>query len=330
MNKMIMLLLAIMLVVTVFSAAMVSMNAPEEARSSRTTGAISHWALDENNGTIAVDSIGNNNGTIIGPNWTAGKFGACLSFDGVDDYVIVSDNNSLDLPDNLTIEAWVFIRGNLSSSASPVVVKSNNYQINIFNDRIRFSTSGGILDHLTTVQLNKWIYIAATFDGSQMKLFINGDWKGSINISSPLVTTANALYMGGYSTYYLNGLIDDVWIRDTPLSAEDIKATYDNASVTNVTAGNHTCQEAIDDIDALIEKVKSYNLSKGTENSFVKKLENAKKSLLKGNHNAALGKLGAFINHAEAQCGKKLTVEQADEIIADAEAIIEIIKACTA
>ena len=51
---------------------------------------ISHWALDETEGVVAYDSIGNNDGTLHGePLWqpTGGKLAGALEFDGIDDYV---------------------------------------------------------------------------------------------------------------------------------------------------------------------------------------------------------------------------------------------------
>ncbi|MCK5560220.1 MAG: hypothetical protein KAJ51_06485, partial [Thermoplasmata archaeon] len=57
-------------------------------------------------------------------------------------------------------------------------------------------------------------------------------------------------------------------------------------------------------------------------NSLISKLENAQKSLDKGQDNAAVNQLNAFINEVEAQRGKKLTDAQADELIAAAQSIM--------
>jgi len=51
---------------------------------------LGHWALDETEGVVAHDSIGNNNGTLYGePVWQpiGGKFAGALQLDGIDDYV---------------------------------------------------------------------------------------------------------------------------------------------------------------------------------------------------------------------------------------------------
>ena len=71
------------------------------------SGLIAYWEFDEGGGTIAYDSAGDNNGTIYGAVWTTGQIDGALSFDGVDDYVDVSDSASLDITAEITIGAWV-------------------------------------------------------------------------------------------------------------------------------------------------------------------------------------------------------------------------------
>ena len=69
-----------------------------------------------------------------------------------------------------------------------------------------------------------------------------------------------------------------------------------------------------------------YNLPEGLENSLNATLDSALASLNDLNTNndvAAVGKLGSFINKVEAQRGKKITDAQADELITDAQAIID-------
>jgi len=68
---------------------------------------ISYWRFDENSGTIARDSIGNNDGTITGATWTTGVNGSALRFDGVDDYVHVPHSDDFNITNNLTLEVWI-------------------------------------------------------------------------------------------------------------------------------------------------------------------------------------------------------------------------------
>lgn len=72
----------------------------------------------------------------------------------------------------------------------------------------------------------------------------------------------------------------------------------------------------------IIENIEQLNLEEGTETSLVSKLENAIKSII-NDRPSALGQLGAFINEVEALRGNKLTTDQADELIADAQRILD-------
>ena len=82
-------------------------------------------------------------------------------------------------------------------------------------------------------------------------------------------------------------------------------------------------QSPEDAIIGLIDDIGEIGLHKGIENSLVKKLENALKSLEKGNDGAAINKLYAFINEVEAQNGKKIEAGNAESLIEQALAIIQ-------
>ena len=72
-------------------------------------GLISYWKFDEGSGTTAYDSVGANNGTVYGANWTTGKVDGALSFDGVDDYVNVPDSSSLDIVNYVTAVSYTHL-----------------------------------------------------------------------------------------------------------------------------------------------------------------------------------------------------------------------------
>ncbi|MHC5076283.1 MAG: PKD domain-containing protein, partial [Planctomycetota bacterium] len=64
---------------------------------------ISWWKFDEVDGITAFDSAGNNNGTLQGdPDRTDGRINGALKFDGIEDYVSIPYDSSLEL-DYLTL-----------------------------------------------------------------------------------------------------------------------------------------------------------------------------------------------------------------------------------
>ena len=72
-------------------------------------GLVAEWHFDEGSGSVLVDSSGNgNDGVINGATWVGGVSGSALSFDGVDDYVEVPHDSSLDFGyGDLSISSWM-------------------------------------------------------------------------------------------------------------------------------------------------------------------------------------------------------------------------------
>ena len=74
-------------------------------------------------------------------------------------------------------------------------------------------------------------------------------------------------------------------------------------------------------IDTVIDSVEALDLHHGTENALLQKLTSAQQDLDAGDTAGACQKLGAFINEVGAQRGKKIDSDDADELIAEAEAV---------
>ncbi len=84
----------------------------------------------------------------------------------------------------------------------------------------------------------------------------------------------------------------------------------------------------IDAVQALILKVMGLNIKQGISNSLDVKLDSVLKALDDMNVNndvAAINSLEAFINAVQAQSGKSISVDDANELIADAQAIIDVL-----
>ena len=87
---------------------------------------------------------------------------------------------------------------------------------------------------------------------------------------------------------------------------------------------------AAEQIQDLIVLVSSFHLASGTENSLTSKLKSALAALAAGDKKAAGDFLQSFIEHADAQSGKKLTKAQANSLIAAATQVKTVIKGVSA
>ncbi len=203
-------------------------------------GLVGWWSFDEGSGTVARDLSGNNNnGTLVnGPTWTSGKVGAALSFDGVDDYVNVPHSPSLNAPTQYTISAWVFGTF-VKPDTNPwnnVAVKliPDNYGLWVSKDRFlhHCAVIAGVRQCTNSnpgiIPQNEWVHVAATFDGTFMRTYLNGNVVVEGNFSGTLTTNTNPLEISrsGNGWAHMNGIIDELRIYNRSLTAEEIQAIY--------------------------------------------------------------------------------------------------------
>jgi Concanavalin A-like lectin/glucanases superfamily/Abnormal spindle-like microcephaly-assoc'd, ASPM-SPD-2-Hydin/Fibronectin type III domain len=195
---------------------------------------VAAYSFDEGSGTTVNDLTGNgNNGTISGATWTpSGKFGKALSFNGNNSLVTIPDAASLRLTTGMTLEAWVNPAA-VNAGWKDIIYKGNdNYYLEAS------STNGlpviGITVGSTATETygagvlpaNTWTFMAATYDGVNLKLFIDGTQVASLPRAGSIITSANPLQIGGDSIWgqVFNGTIDEVRVYNIALSPAQIQA----------------------------------------------------------------------------------------------------------
>jgi len=205
-----------------------------------TKGLVAWYKLDGN----AQDSSGNgNNGTPNGsPTYVADRLGepnCALDFASRWDNVLVQDSPSLKLGTHLTLAAWIRPK---SLHIARIVNKWEGQPggvggaYNLGTDRgneIWFELADGAGGHEAVIArvdpsefLNTWHHIAGVYDGSRMRLFIDGVDVASKNYSATPNRADIPLYIGtgDGEAYTFNGIIDDVRIYDRTLDDAEIRA----------------------------------------------------------------------------------------------------------
>ncbi len=201
------------------------------------------WRLDETSGTTASDSSGyENHGTLgdgtctpgVGtcPVWTTeGIIRDALSFDGVDDYVMVPNSSSLDITDTITIEAWAKRNADMTNWAR-IVAKWNSWFIyeDAGSSNIGGYLKAGGIDNYAgfgPAGLNTWHHYALTYDGTQLIPYIDGNIKPALNVTGLIDNTNNYISIGSEQTWAnWNGAIDEVRIYTQALTAFEIQQHY--------------------------------------------------------------------------------------------------------
>ncbi|MBT7402239.1 hypothetical protein HN777_00425, partial [Candidatus Woesearchaeota archaeon] len=214
------------------------LNMPFDTNRSGQTGSyIRDYSTFENNGTFGTGSAE--------PTWTSsGQIGGAYTFDGVDDYINVSDDSTLNFNTNLkfTISAWV--KGPATQEGGAAIVTkgygsgNEQYSIDIDSGNFRFYVWDATTPYVastTTSPDNSWQYVTAVFDyeNSRMKIYVDGVEVGSTTPPSSLVSTSEPVTIGsrksssgsGYDLNF-NGSIDEVKIFNRSLTANQILEEY--------------------------------------------------------------------------------------------------------
>ena len=198
---------------------------------------VAAYAFAEATGTTTADATGNGNtGTLGGPVWAqSGKYGSALTFDGTNDWVTVADAPELDLATGVTLEAWV--RPTAGSGWKTVLLKENGSTLAY---ALYSSASSGLpmaivytngvqqkLSGPSTLPVNAWTHLAATYDGAQLRLYVNGVERATKAVSGSIPNSSGALRLGGndvWRTEWLKGDLDEVRVYNRALGAAEIQA----------------------------------------------------------------------------------------------------------
>ena len=195
-------------------------------------------------GTLWRDLSGNgNNGTMInGVTYNAAN-GGVMSFDGVNDHIIIPHSTTLKPANQITICAWVNA-SNLTNHRYHTIYRKedgDNRHLFAFQEYGKILSFGiniggryGELDAsiITADYINKWVYVAATYDGFVASVYKNGEVIG-IRYNSGLINTTGLsnVHIGSNSgsSEFFTGLISGVLLYDRALTTEEMAQNY-NAS----------------------------------------------------------------------------------------------------
>jgi len=205
------------------------------------SGLVGWWRFNGN----ADDSSGyNNHGTVIGADYESSPMGQALSFDGLNDYVEVQSNPSLQLSSKGTIE-FLFNPGIGFGGHDAFILKgvatgtggATDLDYGVNRHSHDGSIKGWISDHsgldiiYTTTKtwtVGEWYHIAFTWSGDELKIYVNG-----VSDATPVSQTRNAYVstdtatMGRIRGHWYNGLIDDIRIWNVALSEGQLGKIYD-------------------------------------------------------------------------------------------------------
>ena len=205
--------------------------------------------FNECSGNTVYDSSGNgHNGSIYESNWTEGISGCGLNFDGIDDYVHLNDHVDFN-SSQFTLETW--FKADSITGDNPLVNRNMldkfvyggddnagpSYGFGIgygWNGKLRVFVGRG--DFISTAQVamedspmtipNVWYHLVGTYDGTTLKLYLNGSLIASKETIYTPSSVNLALGMDPAGAEYFNGTLDELRISNYAKSQEEIMESY--------------------------------------------------------------------------------------------------------
>jgi parallel beta-helix repeat protein len=198
------------------------------------------WHFNEGSEQYANDSSGNNNNGILSPGypsdspqwWIYGRLWEALEFDGSNDYVYVPHSDSLNITDEITMEAWVkpysfatipyiLFKPKTSGSALYALIITSDGKPKAFFDTPNHITA------VNPIPINEWTHIVATFDGSIKRIYINGIENKNEPYSHTVPTSTKPINIGraGIGDHF-DGIMDEVRLSNVARTSQEILDHY--------------------------------------------------------------------------------------------------------
>jgi N-acetylneuraminic acid mutarotase len=180
---------------------------------------ITHWPLDETEGDIAYDSIGENNGTLYGePLWQpqGGMVDGALELDGINDYISTDPVAEL-TSGPFSVFAW--IKGGAPGQAMISQVNSANLIMadvsegKLMTEHASIRSVKNLVSEVVITD-GDWHRVGLTWNGTEKILYVD-EREAESTVSSAGISE-DGLYIGAGKNLeedsFFSGLIDDVRI----------------------------------------------------------------------------------------------------------------------
>jgi len=214
--------------------------------STLTNGLMAYWKLDESSGN-AVDASGNGiTGTSSNISYASGKINNCYTFNGSSSKVAFG--NVVKPTSAISFSGWY---KSSSSSKDNTMIDCIGYTANFQGYSFGVNTSNQVLIYLgnntanfldfetnpsgavVTINDGNWHWIAGTWDGSNVYLYLDSYKSGASTWAYTLSYSAsNSLNMGfyNYGTLWATASFDEVGIWNRVLTTSELSTLYNSGS----------------------------------------------------------------------------------------------------
>ncbi len=243
-------------ILTLYKSGAVQINSPQNIR--LTSGLIAHWSLDgasiTENSILDVSGRGNPAGFVGAATSSAkipGKIGQGFLFNGVNTYIRARDTNDAFDVENITASVWInkklrnqaswtslFTRQTGTGSGDAFAIYYDSGSSDTYSWAV--TTAGGqdsITGGASTGDVNTWVNIIGTYDGTTMRIYRNGVLAGSKvhTFGGALVSDTTSVTLGGGFngvgadtgvSEFANVALDEARLYNRALSPDEILQLY--------------------------------------------------------------------------------------------------------
>jgi glycerophosphoryl diester phosphodiesterase len=212
-------------------------------------GLVSYWLMDEGADTTSADGTANANQMFLrnGTEWSAGRFGNGLTFDGVDDYATMPVSPSLDMnTTSVTVSVWVklnYLPANQATTFSPIYDSATDNYV-IYSDktnkelRFKVTTNKGAERPgipAADLRVGEWLHVVGVYDGGSARIYLNGELKDVHAGLTGTVKPGQLTTLGKDGGSLFSGSVDHVQVFNRGLSRQEVIWLYTGIQVPQLT-----------------------------------------------------------------------------------------------
>ena len=204
-----------------------------------TSNLVAHYDMSSpicnpGSGTTITDLGGSNNGTISGATYSKIN-GGVLDFDGSNDDFEVTDSTDLRITSAITLQGWIYLDAK-SGNYQHIAIKQSGVSSTAYGLWIKDSgelyaeinASSNSITGATSLATGTWLNIALTYDGSDIKLYLNGSQDASSSPGSITISHGSYpfdLFSGPFNDR-IDGKLGSMLLYSSGLSAAQILSNY--------------------------------------------------------------------------------------------------------
>ncbi|OGU41945.1 MAG: hypothetical protein A2X61_11800 [Ignavibacteria bacterium GWB2_35_12] len=209
------------------------------------------------NGNANDESIYINNAIVHGATLTTNRFGdtnKAYYFHGKDNYLEVPHTSNIQPQSEISLCAWVYpmdfnkdrnqandiiYKGYTDDDQGAYILRYEDYDddnsvftpVEVFTFQLNFRNVGRVgIGSISKIDLNSWYFVVGTYDGTNMKLYVNSILENTYKIVGDRQSNNKKLMIGRQDDnsypYWVTGILDDIRIYNRALTDCEINTLY--------------------------------------------------------------------------------------------------------